>query len=383
MRGVAVLLVVLTHVAGATTGIANSVPGRLLAHANLGVTIFFLISGFLLFRPFVAARAGGPPAPPVASYAKRRALRVLPAYWLALAVLRLVPGVPGLGGVRMWPMVTLTQVLPIYHGYACSELLSRCSLAQTWSLGAEASFYLALPLYVIVVERLTARASLRTWAAVHAGALGVLAAVSMAVQFGLAYPAPLWVGWTVVGTVLWFGLGMGLAVVSVLADRMPGVVRFAERTGAASVVLWVIAAAIYVALCLGLPASAFVSSPGRLLLVHVGFGAVSLLLLAPIVLAGPRRAAPQRLSGSWALSRLGLISYGVFLWHFAVVIALGPAHGMLGGLALLAGTLAVSVVVATASYVLLERPLMRLKYRPLTRRTPWSRTPERLRASAR
>jgi len=77
MRAIAVLCVLLVHVSVFAS--AGTVPAtRLLMHLNVGVTIFFLISGFLLYRPFIAHRAGGAKAPPVSQYAKRRALRISP-----------------------------------------------------------------------------------------------------------------------------------------------------------------------------------------------------------------------------------------------------------------------------------------------------------------
>lgn len=95
LRAIAVLCVVLVHAHGfadaGTTGPAN----RLLGQMGIGVTIFFVISGFLLYRPFIAHRTGGAGAPPVLTYAKRRLLRIYPAYWLALTVLVIAPGLVG------------------------------------------------------------------------------------------------------------------------------------------------------------------------------------------------------------------------------------------------------------------------------------------------
>ena len=56
---IAVMSIVFVHsaVAGGATG--DSLSGRLLAHLNIGVAIFFVVSGFLLYRPFVAHRGGG------------------------------------------------------------------------------------------------------------------------------------------------------------------------------------------------------------------------------------------------------------------------------------------------------------------------------------
>ena len=65
MRAIAVLGVLVVHSAVAGDAVSSSIGGRLLAHLNVGVTIFFLISGFLLYRPFIAHRLGGAPPPRV------------------------------------------------------------------------------------------------------------------------------------------------------------------------------------------------------------------------------------------------------------------------------------------------------------------------------
>jgi peptidoglycan/LPS O-acetylase OafA/YrhL len=362
MRAIAALCVVAVHWSG-FAAVTSGLPGRLLAHGNIGVTIFFLISAFLLYRPFIAHRGGGPAAPGVGVYAKRRFLRIYPAYWLILTVLLVVPGLPGIGGVALWPMYTLTQTIPIYHGPSCSGLLFGCSLAHTWSLGAELSFYLALPVYALVVQRLTRRLSLRGWVAVQAALLVVLSAISVVIQFVVLYPAPQWIGWTVTGNVFWFALGMGLAVASVASTGTPLGQRLGDWVSAHAGLLWAAAIAIYVALSLWLPATAFVNGAGQLLAVHLAFGVVALLLLAPMIFTGTRRRLPQRLAGAPVMAWLGLISYGIFLWHYPVLEKIGIVHGRTAALELLLVTVAISVACAAASYYLVERPLMKFKYR--------------------
>jgi peptidoglycan/LPS O-acetylase OafA/YrhL len=365
MRAIAVLCVVLVHCAGFASAISGSLPGRLLAHANIGVTIFFLISGFLLYRPFIAHRTSRAQAPAVHAYAKRRLLRIYPAYWLILTVLIVVPGLPGIGAVARWPMYTLTQTIPIYNGPSCSGVLLGCSLAHTWSLGAELSFYLALPVYVLATERLTRRLSVRGWVTAQAVLLAALCAISLLVQFLLVYPAPSWIGWTVTGNVLWFALGMGLAIVSVACsgegrrDWLPA--RIAAHAG----LLWAMAITIYVLLCLWLPPTPFVAGAGQQLAIQLAFGVISLLLLAPVIFTDGRRRLPHRIAGAPVVAWLGLISYGIFLWHFPVVLWIGAVHGTWSFLWLCAATVSISVACAAASYYVVERPLMKLKYRRL------------------
>ncbi len=138
--------------------------GPLLAHLNIGVTIFFLISGFLLYRPFIAHRNGGAAAPPVVQYAKRRFLRIYPAYWLVLTVLVIVPGLTGVGnGDVVGLQYGIVQTLPLPGAADCNGLPVQCGLAQTWSLVVEVTFYAALPLYVLAAAYLARGRSVRSW----------------------------------------------------------------------------------------------------------------------------------------------------------------------------------------------------------------------------
>ena len=66
----------------------------------IGVAIFFVLSGFLLWRPYVAATFDGAPPPRLGSYVTRRVARIVPGYWCALlgAVLFAGAVVRGPGG---------------------------------------------------------------------------------------------------------------------------------------------------------------------------------------------------------------------------------------------------------------------------------------------
>ena len=153
MRAIAVLCVVFVHSAVAGQAVGPSVGGRLLAHLNLGVTIFFLISGFLLYRPFIAHRVRRPAGAGVADYAKRRLLRIYPAYWLVVTVLVVVPGLTGVvNGETGGRNTGCCRPSRFESGSGCIGAVHDCGLAQTWSLAIELTFYAALPLYVAVAR---------------------------------------------------------------------------------------------------------------------------------------------------------------------------------------------------------------------------------------
>ncbi|MER3453225.1 MAG: acyltransferase, partial [Acidimicrobiia bacterium] len=116
------------------------------ARLDIGVSLFFLISGFLLYRPFAAGHLAGTGGMPLGRYLRRRWLRIVPAYWVALTFVLFV--------FRQKPHHGLGD-LAIYYGFAqiYSQNHVRGGIQQAWTLNTEESFYLALPLYAAAVRR--------------------------------------------------------------------------------------------------------------------------------------------------------------------------------------------------------------------------------------
>lgn len=362
MRAIAVLSVVLVH----TTGGARDLPvvGPLLARTNIGVTIFFLISGFLLYRPFIAHRGGGAMAPSVAQYAKRRFLRIYPAYWLALTVLVIAPGLTGIGSGEWWAQYALVQTLPLSQEPECNVFLHDCGLTQTWSLVVEVTFYAALPLYVLAATRLARGRSVRSWMRLELLLLAAVSVLSVVLHFVVAgVTERSWLTTSVIGYGLWFALGMGLAVASVgleRRERQPGAIRLvATRPW----IPWALAFAAYALLTAWLPDNPVILATDLRIVIHVAFGVIAALLLLPAVFGDRSGGLPRRLLAHPVVAWLGLISYGIFLWHYVIAKHLGNAGADLDALPLLVATLAITIPCAAASYYLVERPLLRFKYR--------------------
>jgi peptidoglycan/LPS O-acetylase OafA/YrhL len=376
VRALAVMSIVFFHAAVFGQATSGSLPGRLLAHLNFGVALFFVISGFLLYRPFIAHRAGGAPAPAVRDYAKRRFLRIYPAYWVALTVLLLLPGLTGsVPGSRL-------QLYALWHN-ECLQGSFVCRLSQTWSLVVELTFYIALPFYVAAFGRLTRRLDARRWLGAELAMLGILSAVSLLLEFAVYGNTPTWVDATLVGHFFWFALGMGMAVISSAVTGGALDSRWLRSTAARPGLLWLLALVLYVVLCEWLPASPFVGPHDQAFVTALVFGLVSALLLLPAVFAKPGTSVPERVLMQPVVAWLGLISYGIFLWHFVIALDLGfLGHKNPFGIVLL-GTLAIVIPVAAASYYLVERPILRLKYRRLRLRPPRPASDQKRRVRAR
>lgn len=372
LRAMAALAVVVTHTAFVSGAIFRSHFKAILAHFNIGVTLFFLISGFVLYRPFVAARSTGSPPPSVGRYARRRFLRIAPAYWLALTGLAVFPGLQGVFTGNWWVYYGLLQPYPIFHtGPECLKAVQGCGIAPTWSLSIEVAFYLLLPLYAVVIDRASRGAPAQRGRRRELWILMALACASVVLRFWvLDRPHLTWLYGTVLGHFLWFALGMGLAIVSVSVEGR-------ESDGAATqflrdhpLMLWAGAVTGFLLLSvwvLPVSASPYDMTGTQRVFEHLGFGFVALTLMLPAVFGHEAGGLPRRVLGNSVVRSLGQISYGVFLWHFTVMFELadrGVMHWVPGNpfVSLTLCTLAVTVPLASASYYLVERPIMAAKW---------------------
>ncbi len=361
LRAIAAMSVVVFHIAGATFFTLSHPFGGYAARLNVGVTLFFVISGFLLYRPYLAARFGGPPAPRLREYARRRALRILPAYWVALLVLGLAADLAFNGHV--WVYALLLQ------GYRLEWVLG--GIGPAWSLSIEVAFYAALPLFALVLARLERGRPRATMIRIEGTGLALVYVGALAVRT-LAFHAAggqAALHTTLLGTADWFAGGMALALASVvLQDR--------ERSSTlARIVIdrpwlpWTLAGVLFfiVSTRLGIQNGFIPVYTGRQWLAQqVLFGLIGVLVAAPAIFSGERRGVVRGLLGHRLVAWIGLISYGVFLWHDPVLVTwvrphtIGWAHPFFGTLAV---TMPVAIAFGAASYYVVERPALRLKDR--------------------
>ena len=324
------------------------------------VLIFFVLSGFLLYRPFVAARAGGRSVPSVREYARRRVLRIVPAYWVALTVLGVVFALPGVFGSRWW----------VYYGFLQSlQLHVDGGLGPAWSLSVEACFYLALPACALLI-RYVGREG-HQWIRHELIFLGLASLLASSLQVGaFAGMAPrLPSSFLFLADV--FAVGMALAVLSVALDQWRISLAPSLLAGI-SLISWTASAGAFVlgslVVVLPEPGTRGVSryQPLEHHLLMVGCAALAVL---PAVLDREGRLLPGRVLRARVLTGLGVVSYGLFLWHQPLLNWVAPIlgrHGWIVGNVSLTNALAafaLTLPLAIASYYLVELPFLRRKQR--------------------
>ena len=140
LRALAIIVVVIYHAAL----FGFKLPGRVDRFGWIGVDLFFVLSGYLIGGQLLAPLARGRPID-LPRFFTRRAFRIIPAYFVILAVYAFFPSwreYPEMS--PLWKFVFSVQNIGLHGGTAFSH---------AWSLAVEDQFYLFLPLILILVSR--------------------------------------------------------------------------------------------------------------------------------------------------------------------------------------------------------------------------------------
>jgi peptidoglycan/LPS O-acetylase OafA/YrhL len=365
LRALAALMIVVVHawiqIAFFRRGepaLFGSAGDNLLVAFAWGVSVFFVLSGYLIARPFVRAIVEGEPLPRVRNYLVNRALRILPAYWVVLTAMLLIYDAHGSSAQGV--------VATYLFGQELFYVPARGLLLQTWSLSVEAGFYLAVPLAALALVRATRGLDRRGRLAAVGVTLAGVALASLAVRrwipdsigpfekLFLSLPALLFA----------FVPGIALAALELGGARERARVA---RSAGIPLALAVLALACFA----GLVATGGNPATDRGLSVSLlAAGGAGFLVAAPLVLQWSGLPAWRALDNA-PLHWIGKRSYSLFLIHLPVLNALLPrvldvASGRAAFALLLAAGLALSMLLAHVSYELVEKPFLR-------RRRAWRR----------
>ncbi len=336
-----------------------------IANGEYGVALFFLLSGFLLALPFWQAILSAREWPNLKRYTFRRLARILPAYYLALTVLIIVDG--------LWRFPAGWTDIALHYSFLFNytEFSIFSINAPFWTLAVEVQFYLCLPLLFILLRRLPAR----------------LIAVAFVLLGLVAYGGHYWLSESVSKVVAWPGSSAltwirphGAVVTHSLLAHLPlfliGVVSswllltLKERLGSATnthhrkaeISFWL--SLICILILLSTDAGDLIKTPyGR-----YGLPIVPLLFAAMIVSVSFTRIASRILEGKVFLS-LGVISYGVYIFHLPCLKLIDRLMASYGWdasehwLVLAATSFTLTLILAASSYLLVERPVLKAVHR--------------------
>jgi peptidoglycan/LPS O-acetylase OafA/YrhL len=344
LRAIAVLLVLWCHIPPATPGFPDwlgwartwVVPG------NLGVELFFALSGFLITRILLDERERGQS---VRWFLLRRLLRIFPIYYLLLCVMAWQRPAGEIG----WALLYLGNFRDTFW-----PIMDRNPLGHTWSLCVEEHFYMLWPLVVAWLPPAASRRVL-TWGVIPAAILsGLWVCLTMPLAFSevaLQRLSPIRFGTLAAGALVAYAEPWLRAQPS----RMLRGGVFAAAIGLlADTRIWFVIVPVY---CLDVswwPTDMF----PIWLRIQSALFAVGVLIWC---ITPPGRAgSPARLLSFAPLCAIGRISYGLYLYHLPIYHWLLYPERTAGDV-WLAATL--TFAAATASYWLIERPILRFARR--------------------
>ena len=381
LRGVACLLVIACHAVFLTD--VGSEPGPAQWHrvwlvGESGVVLFFVISGYLVAGPFASALVEERPLPQLDTYFFRRAARILPAWWAALAIAVAVLPIRGLplpGKGLLVAHFSLVQLeFPRYQALS--------PLGVGWTLCVEAAFYVVVPMVAVMAQRICGdrvSAGRTVWALVSAWMF--FAACGVAQEHFFPQPTSL-AGWrsfaSAALTIRYFGL------------FIPGtVVYLARRAGANQRPHWAPAQLVEdlpgtAAIGVSTLAAAIVAfSSSHVAIAALAFPLLSISAACCLNIALSRRTMRRRTMCHRAfrwLTRVGVLSYGLYLYH-TIIMSLISVRGLRysgGSLPFLGATASwlssgilvftLTLPVAFASWTMVERPLINMAAKLSTRR---------------
>lgn len=354
LRAVAVGLVLVYHL------FPGALPGGF-----LGVDVFFAISGFLITSLLLRELDANGRIRLVAFW-QRRARRLLPALALVLLVCTslalLVQGdlLVRIGSQLAGAALFVSNWVFIANG---ADYFARDTpelLRNTWSLSIEEQFYILLPLLIIALWRLRNRVT-------RAVPLMVLGIASAALMFELsvqdADPTRIYFG----SDTHTFGLLLGAAAATLLqrTDAAP------QRPPTLAVQILSLVAALAGFAILG--ALAFTLVEGSPASFQGGFQLATVAALVVIIAVTREGVWVGRALDVLPLRWIGERSYGIYLWHWPLLLVIGAAarpwsSGPAAPWIIGALTLAVTLVIAAASYRFVEQPVRRLGLRRSIRR---------------
>ena len=361
LRGFAALAVLTVHVAGRT-------DYPFIGIHRYGPVSLFVLSGFLLYRPWSRWALGIGGRPSIRTFARHRVARIVPAYLVVLLIVAVVLPESQPNGADGW-----LRALTLTHTTASDGL--RPGLEHTWSLATEVTWYLALPFIGLAVGWVAHRVSPGRRARVVLGLFALSVPVSVGWRWWLEendlnalFTYSFWLP----GFLVCF-LG-GAAVAHVLQADRAGLARSRALRWLGEKRPWVLLGLAAVAFGIGnsrlggpwdyVPGT-FTERNTRLVSVIV----LALLLLVGAALGTPRSPVTRALSWRWLVA-IGRWSYSVFLWHLPVIVLLAPyiaRDGVDGFLRFYGLTIAITLPLAAATYAWVEQPAIR-----------WSkRTPDR------
>ncbi len=317
LRAIAAIGIFVHHVGFWSSATFSGFWGRYIGRLDIGVPVFFTLSGFLLFRPIAESILDDRPLRPALVHLWRRAMRVYPAFWVILTLI--VVFTSEHFNDTSGAVVTYLLVQIHFPTHAIGPM------PQAWSLATEVTFYAMLPLLARVVRPLLAgsdRVGRRNGLLLVIASGYAFSVMFRAAMFGLdnrwTRPAVLWLP----AMFDYFAVGMVIAILHVAAPVGTAAREKLDRLASRAWLWWLGAAVAFhvVSQWMGLALGVDVAWWPREMARQFTYGLIGFALLFPLVFGGDHPSRVRRFVASPTMEWLGLISYSIYLWHMVFIV---------------------------------------------------------------
>lgn len=372
LRILGMLGVLCFHTAFATGADQNGQTwyGQLLSNAQVAVPMFFVISAFLLTRPFLLRSFQDRPTPRATPWLRRRLIRVYPTYWFILTFVVVFLGV-NLNGLRN-AFLYYSLLFPFARTEVALGFGGTAGIADAWFLTTDICFYFMIPVLTYLLVRCTRRATVQRKVQVALLGCGVLWLFGQLFRAYVVAGAPSWGRRALIWPTNWidfFAMGMAFATISAAATlgiRIPSPIEWLSRHPARS---WAIAGVGYLVLLTFSPPRVPGTVGAEYWFRFFCWAVVVVFIVVPAMFGDQTQGVGRRVLSSRVAVFGGAISYGFYLFHLAVLhqiqdrLGYAPFSG--GFVPIYVVTAAVTVVLAAFAHYTVERPTLGLKDQPL------------------
>ena len=287
--------------------------------AEVGVSLFFVLSGCLLSLPFWYSFVNASPTPKLWFYAINRAARIIPAYWFNLLLCTLVALWVFDLNINWWRLISGLLFINSYH---YSSFFPAELNGPLWSIGLEVSCYVLLPAVLFLIIKISKRSSVAI-----AGIIGCIVILQIlnpwvinnfmtsnklkGWQYGLTGGAKQWLPYWNIGSFFTQFLCGSLAALIIIVLRARGTLK--SLTFDLSAVLFATAAIWLVANGLepGAPNS-FTKQPYM-----APFFAIH---MAGVIVSASLSTQVYKLLDNKLFQWIAKISFSIYLWHMFLIV---------------------------------------------------------------
>jgi len=379
LRAISCLLVILSHV---FLTLDYTVQGPLLQFLSyffwkigIGVSIFFVLSGFLLSYPFWERYLSNQDFPDIKDYAIKRAARIMPGYYAALIVSLLV--VYAFNQPMEYAVRRIVTAFTFTSGFHYTTFFSSRVDAPLWSVSFEVFSYVLMPVFFFLIFKSTGRKSsflkgASSWIAVFAVMIGINHLIHVYFtpdninrgwQYGIIGGAKAWMpGYNPVGLFGHFIFGIIAAGITSALSRNEGLTSKLTRMR-----VFDIAVPVLMLIIIAMVILAPEEKVSRRMQPYYFPSVTVLIMLLVVSLVNSVKAG--KILDCRFMNFTGKISFGLYIWHYIIINIISftvyPAYtndqtmkNWVVWLGINAGMMAAAYIVATASFYFLEKPFL-------------------------